>query len=140
MKNMVNKKDVNKKWMALLIVIVVLSLVVNLLSLNVLYGIAEGYSSSGLEGGLPLIYTRQHSSYNCYTGVDIIDVGSRSDCQISCEMSKVDCKYDACVESEKCLEEGRNSRICDMRYDYAIKLCEAKFKNCENNCRSVDSG
>jgi len=43
------KEDVTKKWLVLLIVLVALSLVVDLLSLNVLYSIGDG---GNLEGEL----------------------------------------------------------------------------------------
>ena len=43
------KKENTKKWLVLLVVLVAISLVVDLLSLNVLYGISE---AGGLEGEL----------------------------------------------------------------------------------------
>jgi hypothetical protein len=80
------EKDVTKKWLVLLIVLVALSLVVDLLSLNVLYSIGKESSDPG-AGELFSEYRdcfdgcMEGSQYDC---VDTCEYGSNKECN-QCE-------------------------------------------------------
>jgi len=79
------EKDVTKKWLMLLIVLVALSLVVDLLSLNVLYGIGKESSSSGSLASSPyrdcFDSCMDGAQYDC---VDTCEYGSNKECN-ECE-------------------------------------------------------
>ena len=95
------KKDSEKKWLILLVVLIFIMLIINLLYLNVLYRISENFSKN-LEGNLAAIFNENRIK-NCeadccgwcneaYTGNSRKIDACREDCLNG------DCEFSACSD------------------------------------------
>jgi len=102
-------KESEKKLLALLVVIVVLSLVVDLLSLNVLYNLSK--SNADLEGELADVSPRAQKCIND-------ECNTKRDCAVSGYGTYNDCFNENCV--------GPYGNNIEPEYDYIT--CKAQCK------------
>ena len=100
------KENSEKKWLVLLVILVAIVLVVELLSLNVLYGLAN---SSALGGELATTYASSSSS------------GSNDPC-FACDK-----KHDACDRDCKTGCQKSSDPDC-------LPKCQAVCDSAHNNC------
>lgn len=113
---MVNKKKSDNKWLILLIVIVVLSLVVKLLSLNVLYSLRES-QMSGSMANLKGELANSHYSFcvdqchkTSYSGEQLTNC-LKNCCEDECMLERMDCGY-------------------------SPTHCNEEFRRCEHDCNN----
>ena len=108
-------KDITKKWLVLLIVLVALSLVVDLLALNVVY--SSDKEESNLEGSLDsLRWTWGDPDHRCYRILTVRD--STDDCSVNCMYNYAACEYNKCRDMysyEDCSQYG-SSCLRDCAY------------------------
>ncbi len=136
------EKKSEKKLLAILVVLVAVSLVVDLLSLNVLYNVAD---ESGLKGSL----ATSSGSYNypddpyrvryrdAESGCEeVVYLDSVDSCMRDCFRNLAACKFDACVEEFNCEEDGyAMPGFCSSQLDLEEQTCEVRYENCKgSNC------
>jgi hypothetical protein len=113
------EKESVKKFLVLLVVLVILSFVVDLLSLKVLYNVAE--SDSGLQGDLAsLSWTFGSSGDGCYTSLVIDD--SVGDCTMGCMYSFASCQYDSCMNND--MDRSSSEDDCDQYGSPCLDGCD----------------
>ena len=106
------KENSEKKWFVLLVILVALSLVVELISLNVLYGITNNLS---LSGELAVRPPKPPSSEDL--------------CEDACSACESDCAdYDL---SNNC------GTYCGGYYEFSGNSEHVKYVSCSDQCRDV---
>ena len=123
------EKDVTKKLLVLLVILVALSLVVDLVSLNVLYGISN---KTGLKGSLASeSYTR---FYDYASGCDAVFYPDHeSSCLDDCLYDFYACKFNACTTEFSC-RDSLSSEICSKQQGIGDDFCYFENEECEKGC------
>ena len=129
------EKKSEKKFFVLLVVLVVLSLGVNLLSLNVLYTLGK---ASNLGGEFANII-RETSSDESGCSVVTTSGFSSASCEDNCAMSWNNCFFSACESRYSCnkdCEDGCDggTSLCDDEYDSSADSCSSDMSSCLENC------
>lgn len=110
------KEGVTKKLLVLLVIIVALSLVIDLLSLNILYKISK--SESGLEGELAQV-SRSNCESGCYRNNNYqpgLNNCLRGCCSTECGQQRGECLGRG-LSATHCLEEERRCNDdCNNQY------------------------
>lgn len=147
------EKRSEKKLIVLLVVLVAASLVVDLLSLHVLYSLDN---MQGLKGSLattPPWYTEYYDpdlgrfyDSDFESGCDVvISLDSVDSCMRDCFIALGSCKFDACEEEFDCEKAARREQLyysrelgfeampgfCSYQRDSAEETCDVEYENCK---------